>query len=60
MPFKPWITESHRYKMANYEDLCGHICMHRHEVQLYMAEVGAREVSHTVIVSTGMQTCSRP
>ena len=30
MPFEPQITESHECKMAKYEDLCGHICIHRY------------------------------
>ena len=42
VPFEPWITESHEYKMAKYEDLCGHICTHRYEAQLYAVVVGAR------------------
>ena len=42
VPFESQITESHEYKMAKYENLCGHICTHRHEANLYAVEVGAR------------------
>ena len=42
VPFEPQITESHEYKIAQYENLCGHICTHRKEAKLYAVEVGAR------------------
>ena len=42
VPFEPQITESHEYKMAKYEYLYGHICIHRYEAQLYAVEVDAR------------------
>ena len=35
VPFEPQITESHKYKMREYEDLCGHISTHKYQSQLY-------------------------
>ena len=40
--FEFWIADSNEYKVAKYEDLCGQICMHMYEDQLYAVEVGAR------------------
>ena len=28
--------------MAKYKDLCGHVCIHRYEAQLYVVKVGER------------------
>ena len=42
VPFEGQITKIREYKMAKYENLCGPICTHMYDVQLYAVEVGAR------------------